>query len=129
MTEAEVIRIMREHLEGLFPMVCPTCDRRFATLREYILTTERLGPMMSYDAELGNWNTTQPIGVAALSNCPCGNTLTLNTEGMLIPRRLLLLDWVRGEMQRRGLSSQELLEYLREETRKQVLAEKRQKDI
>ena len=110
-------------------MVCPNCDRRFATLREYILTTERLGPMMSYDAELGNWKTLQPIGVAALSNCPCGNTLTLNTEGMPIPQRLLLLDWIRGEMQRRGLSSQELLEYLREETRNQVLAEQHQKDI
>ena len=128
MTDAEVIRIMREHLEGLFPMNCPNCDRCFATLREYILTTQRLGPMMSYDAELGNWNTLQPIGVAALSNCPCGNTLALNTEGIPLPRRLLLLDWIRSEMQRRGLSSQELLEYLRDETRKQILAEPSPKD-
>ncbi len=36
MTEAEVIRQMREHLESLFPKVCPNCKRRFATLREYL---------------------------------------------------------------------------------------------
>src|ERR1035441_2835492 len=44
MTEAEVIRAMRGHLEGQFPKVCPACQRRFAALREYLLTTEHLGP-------------------------------------------------------------------------------------
>ena len=44
MTEAEVIRTMREHLEGQFPKVCPACHRRFAALREYLLTTEHVGP-------------------------------------------------------------------------------------
>jgi hypothetical protein len=62
MTEAEVIRTMRGHLEGLFPKVCPNCKRSFATLREYILITKRLGAMISWDAELGDWNTIQPIG-------------------------------------------------------------------
>jgi hypothetical protein len=27
MTEADVIRIMREHLERLFPKICPNCRR------------------------------------------------------------------------------------------------------
>ena len=36
MTEAEVVRIMREHLEGQFPKVCNTCKRRYATLRQYL---------------------------------------------------------------------------------------------
>jgi hypothetical protein len=123
MTEAEVIRTMREHLEGLFPKVCPKCNRCFATLREYILLTHRLGPMMSWDAELGDWNTVQPIGTLAFANCPCGSTLALSTEGMPLPRRLVLLGWIRGETQRRGVSPQQLLEHLRDETRKQVLAE------
>jgi hypothetical protein len=128
MTEAEVIKITREYLEGLFPKFCNNCNRCFATLREYILTTQRLDPMLSYDAELGNWNTSQPIGTVVCSNCPCGTTLSLTTENMLLPQRLLLLNWIRCEMERRALSSQELLTYLRDETRKQVLAEPDQGD-
>jgi hypothetical protein len=123
MTEAEVIKILRKHFEGLFPKVCPNCNRCFSTLREYILITQRLGPSMSYDAELGDWNTLQPVGSVALANCPCGSTLALGTEGMPNPLRLSLLNWVRVETERRGMSSQDLLEYLRDEIRKQVLAE------
>jgi hypothetical protein len=62
MTEAEVVKTLREHFEGLFPKVCPNCKRCYTTLREYILITKRLGQSMSYDAELGNWHTSQPIG-------------------------------------------------------------------
>jgi hypothetical protein len=128
MTEAEVIKTLREHFEGLFPKVCPNCNRIYATLREYILITKRLGPPMSIDAELGDWSTLQPIGSVALVNCPCGSTLSLGTEGMPLPRRLLLLQWLGIETQRRGLTSQELLEYLRDAVRKQVLAEPGQED-
>jgi hypothetical protein len=128
MTEAEVVKTLRKHFEGLFPKVCPNCNRCFATLREYILITQRLGPSMSYDAELGDWNTLQPVGSVALANCPCGSTLALGTEGMPTTLRLSLLNWVRIETQQRGLSSQELLEYLRDEIRKQVLADSGQED-
>ncbi len=128
MTEDEVIKTLREHFEGLFPKVCPNCNRCFTTLREYILITKRIGPSMSYDAELDNWHTMRPIGSVALTNCPCGSTLALSTEGMPLPQRLLLLDWVRTETQRRGLSSQELLDYLRDEIRKQVMAESGQEN-
>ena len=128
MTEAEVVKTLREYFEGLFPKVCPNCNRRFTTLREYILITKRLGPSMSFDAELGDWNTLRPMGSVALANCPCGSTLALGTEGMPLPKRLLLLNWVRIETQRRGLSPQELLDYLRDEIRKQVLAESGRED-
>jgi hypothetical protein len=128
MTETEVVKTLREYFEGLFPKVCPNCNRRFTTLREYILITKRLGPSMSFDAELGDWNTLRPMGSVALANCPCGSTLALGTEGMPLPKRLLLLNWVRIETQRRSLSPQELLDYLRDEIRKQVLAESGQED-
>ena len=129
MTEADVVRTVREYFEGLFPKVCPNCNRCFATLREYILITTRLGPTVSYDADLGKWSTLQPIGSAALANCPCGSTLALTTKDMPLPRRMLLLNWVRIETQRRGLSPQELLDYLRDEIRKQVSAKSDQEDI
>jgi hypothetical protein len=127
MTETEVVKILREHFEGLFPKICPTCNRCFTTLREYILITKRIGPAISFDAELGDWNTLRPMGSVALANCPCGSTLALGTESMLLPLRLLLLNWVSTETQCRGLSPQELLDYLRDEIRKQALTELDQK--
>ena len=123
MTEAEVIQIMRQHVAGLFPKVCPNCHRRFATLREYILATQPVGATMSYDAEMEDWKPMEPVGTAAMSNCPCGTTLTLSSEGMSLLQMWRLLNWARVETKRRGMSQVELLNYVRLEIRKQVLAE------
>jgi hypothetical protein len=123
MTEAEVIQAMRKHLEGLFPKDCANCHRRFATLREYLRTTTHLGPSMPYDVELGDWRPMRPMGTLTYANCPCGNTLTLSSRGMPLSQLWSLLQWARHETKRRGLSPQELLDYLRDEITKQVLAE------
>jgi hypothetical protein len=122
MTEAEVVKTLRGHFEGLFPRVCSKCGRRFANLQEYILVTQRIGPSVSYDAELGLWDTVQPIGSLVPANCPCGTTLCLGTEDMPLPEYRSLLAWVKGETQRRGVSPGELLEHLRDRIRKQVFA-------
>jgi hypothetical protein len=126
MTEAEVIRAMREHLEGLFPKVCPNCKRRFATLREYLLVMQHTGLPMPYDVEMGHWNPLRPVGTATYSNCPCGTTLALTSEGMPLTQLWRLLNWARRETQRRVMSPQALLTYLRDEICKQVLAEPEQ---
>ena len=123
MTENEVVQILHECFRSLFPKVCSNCNRSFATLGEYIKNTERIGPTISYDAELENWNATKPIGSFALANCPCGSTIALSTQSMPLPLRLVLLDWVMIETQSRGVSASELLEYLRDEVRKRVLNE------
>jgi hypothetical protein len=127
-TGAEALQAVRRHFESLFPRTCPNCGRRFATLREYILTTTRVGMAMSLDAEEGDWGTTQPIGSLALANCPCGTTLSLSTQGMAQPPRLELLSWLRMETQRTGVSSSGLLETLRNDLRKQVLGEQAPSD-
>jgi hypothetical protein len=123
MTEAEVIRIMRAHLEGLFPKVCPNCNRRFATLREYLQVTRHVGPAMPYDAELDDWNPMQPVGTVTLANCPCGNTLSLSSDGMALLQLWSLLNWARRETKRRRMSPRELLNHLRAEISRQVLAD------
>ncbi len=128
MTEAEVVRIMREHLEGLFPRDCTNCNHRFATLREYLLVTKHLGPAMPYDADLGDWNPLRPVGTMTFAGCPCGATLALSSEGMPLPVLWSLLNWARIETQRRHLTPQELLNYLRDEICKQVLAAPDQAD-
>ena len=123
MTEAEVIHLLREHVEGQFPKVCPTCRRIYASLEDYLHHTERLGPIMSYDAELGNWNPVRQIGTMALSNCACGSTLALTSEGLPLDEFKGFLDWIRVETLRQGLSQGELLGRLRDEIRMQILAE------
>ena len=80
MTEAEVIRIMRGHLEGLFPKVCVNCHRRYVTLAEYLLQTDHVGPAIPYDVELGDWNPLRPIGTVTFANCSCGSTLALSSK-------------------------------------------------
>jgi hypothetical protein len=121
MTDHEIIRMMHEHFTGLFPKVCRSCGRCFATLREYILDTRPLWPTISYDAEQGDWEPTQPIGTFALANCPCDNTLALSTEGMPLSKRHSALKWVLTETKRRGLSPVELTDYVRDEIRKRAL--------
>ena len=123
MTGDEVLQAVRRHFESLFPKTCSNCGRQFATLREYILVTTRLGPARSYDADLGDWKTTAPIGSQALANCPCGSTMGLSTEGMPLPGRQALLGWLRDETRRLGATPSELLERLRDALRKQVLEE------
>jgi hypothetical protein len=84
---------------------------------------------MSYDSELGDWNTRQPIGSVALANCPCGTTMALTTVSMVLSLRLDLLNWLRVETQRRRVSPSELLECLRDEVRKRVLSDVMPEDI
>ncbi len=123
MTETEVVQILRKHMEGLFPMTCTRCKHSFATLREFMLITHRLEPVMSYDAEMGNWSPPHPFGTIAMANCPCGTTLLVSTRGLSLSKQWQFLEWVKIEMERRRLSQAELLGYLRDEIRKQVLAE------
>ena len=121
MPDDEIIQMVLEHYESLFPKVCSNCGRFFATLREYILNTERIGTTTCYDAEIGDWETTQPIGVGAHSNCPCGTTMTLTSEGMPLSQVHLVLNWIKEETQRQGSSPLELIDYIRSEIRKRVL--------
>jgi len=123
MTDDEIIQMLREHFEGLFPKVCPNCGRRFATLREYILDTQRIGTSMSYDAEMSDWETTKPVGGVAHANCLCGTTMALTTDGMPLSKIHLVLKWIKEETKRRGLSPNELMDYVRNEVRKQVLTD------
>ena len=123
MTEDEVVQTLYKHYESLFPKVCPNCNRSFAKLREYIENTRPIGPPVSYDAELENWKPKKPIGSMVFANCPCGSTLALDTEGMPLPLRLELLDWIRNETKCRGMRLPELLDYMRDEVHKRVLCE------
>lgn len=123
LTDEEMIRINYEHYSSLFPRTCSGCGRAFASLREYITVTQRIGATISYDAELGDWKTTKPLGAAALSNCTCGSTLALTTEGIPLDIIQAMLEWIRVETEKRGQTVEELLDYVRNEVRKRALAD------
>ena len=128
MNEAEVIRQMREHVEGLFPKYCSNCGRRFDTLRKYLLATTHLGSAMPYDADLGDWKPENPLGAFLYSNCPCGNTLALSSKGMPLPLLWSIMAWAKRETKKQKMTPQELLTHLRDEMCKQVLSEQNQKE-
>lgn len=122
-TDEEMIRLNYEHYAGLFPKTCTNCGRSFATLRDYILATAPVGATISYDAELNDWRTPQPLGALALANCPCGNTLALTTAGIPLDQIHQMLEWIKVETERRGVTTEQLLDYVRHEVRKRALAD------
>ena len=122
MTEDDVLDTLQRYASEHFPRTCG-CGRRYPTLRAYIESTVPTGSATSYDAELGDWDTTRPIGAIVLSNCRCGSTLALSTEHVPLDQQLALLRWFRAESEARGLTVTALLESLRARVRQRVLAE------
>jgi len=115
--------MMREHYEGLFPKTCAKCGRHYPVLRDYILNTRPAGPAISYDVELRDWQPASPLGTIAAGNCPCGTTLALSTTDLPVPKMHAMLQWVKTETERRGVTPEKLIEWVRDEIRQQVLAE------
>ncbi len=123
MTDATLVRLVREHFEGLFPKVCARCGRRYESLRDYIRQTERIGPAIAYDVEEGDWAPVNPLGALVASNCSCGTTLALSTQGMPLPDLHAGLNWLKKESRIRRQTPEHLLAWLRDEVRHQVLAD------
>lgn len=119
-SEEEVVQILMAYCRGLFPRQCTTCQREFPTVRDYVTVTHPLGPYISYDVQTAR--QVPAIGTLALSNCPCGNTLSLSTDGLPIDVRTRMLEWTRAESQRRGISAGDVLADLRMRLRREILA-------
>jgi hypothetical protein len=117
MTIEEVIRVNYEYLVARFPKRCTNCGRTFATLHQYVGETTRIGEAMSFDAELGDWRAPHPLGTLALANCSCGNTIGLTTEGIPLARIHAMLEWLRGETERRGVTASNVLDQVRDGVR------------
>ena len=123
MTETDIVRALSTFYQGLFPKVCANCGRRYATLKEYILSTNPLWPSIDYDLELGNQARLNPSGGLAMANCVCGSTLALSSKDMPAAKTALVFAWIREEAARRAWPPQKLLDHLRDQVRKFVLAD------
>ncbi|MEL6346123.1 MAG: hypothetical protein AAFV53_23640 [Myxococcota bacterium] len=114
-TSDQALYTIRRLAERTHPRQCPCCHRVFPNLRAYLTQTSPLGVPISYDAELGDWQPSEPIGTIILSNCRCGTTLSISTEGMALDEYHRLMRWARTAAKRRHCSMSALLDQVREQ--------------
>ena len=124
MTETEFIRIVRRHLDRQFPKRCSKCGVVYEDLADYLRNTTHAGPPVSYDAEIGIWTPSAPIGTISIANCKCGTSLSVDSEGIGLWSMIRMLHWARRETRRRGISIRQLLEEIRSKIDEQVLSER-----
>ena len=122
MTEDDVVRIVRAYIEGQFPRSCPTCGRRFGSLREYLENTTHLDSPVLYH-ETGD-NHAHELGPMSLANCnTCGTTMTVGSRDIPRVQMAELMRWARRESAQHQISLQQVLHHVRELIDAQVLGE------
>jgi len=119
--EAEVIDVLLEYYESLFPKRCHNCGHHFESLGDYVRHTTQLGSSQSFDADNDDRDTRSPIGSSAMSNCPCGSTLALTTDDLDMDTRLQILDWVHRVVEAQGVTPTEVLDDIRLKIRELAL--------
>lgn len=118
----EVVRIVAAHVERQFPKRCSACGVVYATARGFVGTVEHVGLPVSYDAEIGNWRPSRPLGAVGLSNCPCGNTMGISSRGMKLRDLWKVLAWLRRESKRTGDPVPLLFNGLRKRVDERIMA-------
>ena len=116
------MRLIHEHIRGLFPKTCQNCRRHFATYGEYLADTKPVGSPISYDLETGDIQPADSIGNLSMANCNCGNTLSLSSEGMPAADLWKVLKWIKLQVQYRHTTLPEVLTYVRQEVIKRETA-------
>jgi hypothetical protein len=120
-TGEQAITLIVRHLSSQFPRTCSTCGRQFESLRDFFLTTSAIGDAISFDLELGDLRPQDPLGAMAMSNCSCGTTLALTSEGMPLPHLWSVHQWANAEAKSRGIKIAVFLQDARRLTRQRVL--------
>lgn len=123
MTEQDAIDIIKAHINRQFPHTCPCCRKEYTSVKQYVLETRHVGAPISHDAELDDWQPSEPLGTNALAQCTCGTTLGVSSDGM---RRLTLwrlMLWARSETSRQGIGMRQFLSNLRDKIDKSILEE------
>jgi len=82
-----------------------------------------VGNTIAYDADAGDWKAPEPMGIFALANCTCGNTLSLSSNGMPLETFHAVLEWLRVESDLRRVTPVALMEHVRNQIRKLALAD------
>jgi hypothetical protein len=120
MSEDDVVRFVREYIEGLFPKTCPRCGQVFKSLREYLLGTTHVGDPFFYHPISGAIPA-DPLGPLSHANCACGTTLTIGSQGIPPAQMVELLHWAKRTAAERSIEISELLRHIRDRIDAQVL--------
>ena len=119
----DAVCVIRSHVESKFPKTCPLCGQVFGTLSDYVRGTRPVGQPVSYDAVLGDWTPTDPIGTYTLVRCACGTSLAIDSSGMSLLTLWRLMRFARQETRKTRETISELLERIRVEVHRRVRAE------
>jgi hypothetical protein len=121
LSDAEVICIVRKHIESRFPKDCLSCGRRYDSLADYLLRTTHVGDPVSGDKPFGDILPVTLVGTISYANCPCGSTLAIHSAGLDLMTMWRLLRWAAASTSRRGVSTGELLRDIRRRIDEEVL--------
>jgi hypothetical protein len=108
LTDEEMMALCEEALSKQFPKRCMCCRKVYGTLRAYFLSTTRVGTVQVPDADAGEWEPQEPMGVMSFANCACGSTLAITSDAVSVLTMWRMLRWARERMKRRGLSIHEV---------------------
>jgi|APSaa5957512576_1039674.scaffolds.fasta_scaffold13510_5 hypothetical protein len=113
MQEDDVIELMKDFLSKKFPKECFCCGKHYDSFSEYLRNTKQVGSLRSYDVTKEDRFPDKPIGTVSFSNCSCGSTLTLTSNGMRVETLWRVMNWIRKEAKVRGAAISETLDSLR----------------
>lgn len=112
MTEQDVIDIIVNHMENLFPLSCMNCNKLFHSYKDFLLHSERLGPPNAYDEKFHldkRFIVLKPMGPHTDYSCKCGHMIRIGSTGMKKMRLLKIMFWSRNERRKRNISINKLL--------------------
>ena len=121
MEERDVIKIIRDFVSNQFPKECKCCGKRYNSLAEYLRKTTPVGQPVSYDAEDNDWKPDKLVGTISISNCSCGSSMGLSSDGMNVFTLFRLMLWAKKEAWIRGITISDVLEDLRNKIDASVL--------
>jgi hypothetical protein len=115
MDKRQVISTIIDFISKQFPRRCPCCGKKFSSLSAYLQQTTHIGKPVSYDADIGDWNPTQPLGSVSIANCTCGTSLAISSKGINVVTLTKLMHWVRVEAEKKGVTISDVLLDIRNE--------------
>ena len=108
----EFIEPMLALARSRFPLVCPSCRRRYADFEQFARETTPIATTLDYPFD--------PLGMISWVRCGCGNTLTLRCEESSGADHRRFAEALKGESKARGRPLEELMSEIRDEVRRRA---------
>jgi hypothetical protein len=120
-TEADVVAIIRKHIEAQFPKTCSMCHRIFRTYADYVRTVTPVGAPVLFAKTRTDGETKAPLYAVGMTNCPCGTTVSISSLGMSEEPVANITRWALERAARDGTTVAQLLDRLLTRLRAEAL--------